>query len=235
MTDKFEQLESYYDDLSPNGKWLIDEVRRLRAGEESQFNKQRQLNLRLHTIWELVQPVVEHDLSADLLDIIRRIVAELKELRAKEVPPLSDSDQLGQIIENVSGRVYDKQACEDINWMIRELAKLRALIKWVNQQLDTSSTGTWVPSAHRGNTREIVKQATHHLRGRATELAEIHDILAEALGYEKAPSAEEDPNCPCPDQYITGDHTSVTLAMEAARKIKGLKQVIDHYNTPFPG
>jgi hypothetical protein len=52
-----------------------------------------------------------------------------------------------------------------------------------------------------------------------TELNEVHDILAEGLGYQKAPTLEEDPQCPCPGSYITGDHTAATLAAEAARKL----------------
>lgn len=59
----------------------------------------------------------------------------------------------------------------------------------------------------------------HQRRGALTELAEIHDVLAEALGYQKAPTLEEDPNCPCPGDYVTGDHTAATLAAEAARKL----------------
>lgn len=227
MTDKFEQLEAYFEDLSDNGKWLIDEVRRLRSEQGITFDKQRQLNQRLHNIWARLHPVVDHNHSADLLVIVDIVVAELTQLRAKEAAPLSDYDRVGKIMENVSKKVYDKQARTDIVWLTQEISKLRGLVKWVNNQLDASTTGTWVPSAHRDNTREIVKISTHHLRGRASELAKIHDILAEALGYEKAPTAEEDPNCPCPGAYITGDHTSETLAMEAARNIQQLQQEND--------
>lgn len=59
----------------------------------------------------------------------------------------------------------------------------------------------------------------HQRRGALTELAEIHDVLAEALGYQKAPTLEEDPNCPCPGAYVTGNHTAASLAVEAARKL----------------
>lgn len=59
----------------------------------------------------------------------------------------------------------------------------------------------------------------HQRRGALIELAEIHDVLAEALGYQKAPTLEEDPNCPCPGDYVTGDHTAATLAAEAAKKL----------------
>lgn len=55
-----------------------------------------------------------------------------------------------------------------------------------------------------------------------TEHYEIECLLAEALGYEPYP-----PGSPgySPDQvnYVTGDHTAVTLAMEAARIIKDLR------------
>lgn len=231
MTDKFEHLESYYDDLSPNGKWLIDEVRRLRAEREITASAFQRTVQRLHDAWSKLAGV-GNTTSPDLLDMIDSVVDELTELRQGAAAPLSDRDKLGTIIENVSEKVYDKQARTDIIWLTQEIGKLRALIKWVNRQLNSH---IWIPDIDRENTREAVKKAAHHLKGRATELAEVHDILAEALGYEKAPSAEEDPNCPCPDQYITGDHTSVTLAMEAARRIKELRQVIDHYNTPFPG
>ena len=218
MTDKFEQLESCYDDLSPNGKWLIDEVRRLRAEREIAFNAHQ----RLQAAWSKLAGV-GNTTSPDLLDMIDSVVGELTELRQGAAAPLSDRDKLGTIIENVSEKVYDKQARTDIVWLAQEIARLRALVKWVNHQL---SSHIWIPDIDRENTREAVKKATHHLKGQATELAEIHNILAEALGYEKAPSAEEDPDCPCPGQYITGEHISVTLAMEAARKIKELKQEI---------
>jgi hypothetical protein len=66
---------------------------------------------------------------------------------------------------------------------------------------------------------ELVVHLSNQRRAELTELAEIHDILAETLGYQKAPTLEEDPNCPCPGDYVTGDHTAATLAAEAARKL----------------
>lgn len=223
MTDKFEQLESYYDDLSPNGKWLIDEVRRLRAEHEITASAFQRTVQRLHGAWSKLAGV-GNTTSPDLLDMIDSVVGELTELRQDVVAPLSDRDKLGTIIENVSEKVYDKQARTDIVWLTQEIGRLRALVKWVNHQL---SSHIWIPDIDRENTREAVKKATHHLKGRATELAEIHDTLAEALGYEKAPSAEEDPHCPCPGDYITGEHTPVTLAAEAAQKIKKLTKEIE--------
>jgi hypothetical protein len=57
-------------------------------------------------------------------------------------------------------------------------------------------------------------------QGQAVELNEVHDTLAEALGYQKAPTLEEDPDCPCPGDYVTGEHTAATLAAEAATALK---------------
>lgn len=71
-------------------------------------------------------------------------------------------------------------------------------------------------------TSDLNNVATYIARQRRTamtELTEVHDILAEALGYHKAPTLEEDPNCPCPGAYVTGNHTAASLAVEAARKL----------------
>lgn len=45
------------------------------------------------------------------------------------------------------------------------------------------------------------------------EANEVSNLLAEALGYSKGEPGN-------PDSYATGDHTVVTLAMEAANKLK---------------
>lgn len=223
MTDKFEQLEAYYEDLSDNGKWLIDEIRRLRSEQEAFINEQARLNKIFSTVYDKLNTVAGFN-SIHLMDIVDDVIDELTQLRAKEAAPLSDYDRVGKILENVSEKVYDKQARTDIVWLTQEIGKLRGLVKWINRRFNVDP---WVPDADSGNTRLIVDRAAHHLRGRASELAKIHDILAEALGYEKAPTAEEDPNCPCPGDYITGDHTSETLAMQAARNIQQLQQEND--------
>jgi len=174
--DRFAELDELYADLSSNGQWLLDEVRRLRKREEELLNE---------------------------LD---------------DVVPLSDLDRVNKIVENVSGKVYDRQAREDITWLVQQLGATRSLIKSVNRQL-----GGLIYTSMPENTREIINTVAHHLRGNRTELAEVHDLLAEVLGYQKAPTLEEDPNCPCPGQYITGDHIAVTLAMEATRLISNLR------------
>lgn len=75
---------------------------------------------------------------------------------------------------------------------------------------------------------ELVNTAVYRHRGIGTELAKIHDLAAEALGYTRAPTAVEDPNCPCPEQFITGDHTSQTLVMELIKKYKDQQLTINN-------
>lgn len=67
----------------------------------------------------------------------------------------------------------------------------------------------------------LLTAVLHQRRGAMTELGEVHDILAEGLGYQKAPTLEEDPDCPCPGDYVTGDHTAASLALEAAKHLRG--------------
>jgi hypothetical protein len=89
----------------------------------------------------------------------------------------------------------------DVIWLVSEVERLRA---------ERNSDDLYT----------LLDAIIHQRRGAMTELNEIHDILAEALGYQKAPTLEEDPNCPCPGAYVTGDHIAVTLAVEAAKKLR---------------
>lgn len=65
------------------------------------------------------------------------------------------------------------------------------------------------------------RQSEEHVRlalHRAfTELAEIEDVLAPALGYSRSPGGPDDPNG---GGWVTGEATPLTLAMEAARKLQ---------------
>lgn len=101
-----------------------------------------------------------------------------------------------------------------------ELRVLQALLEKINNRLGAQ---VWVPSHSAQDTDYIVSKTIHHLNGNRRELAEIHDLAAEALGYQRAPSLEEDPNCPCPGQFITGEHTAQTLVMELVKKYQELQ------------
>lgn len=48
------------------------------------------------------------------------------------------------------------------------------------------------------------------------ELAQVEDVLAEGLGYERSDGGPDDPNG---GGYLTGDHTALTLAMEARTRL----------------
>lgn len=105
----------------------------------------------------------------------------------------------------------------EVDWLIAEVERLRAIVRNVSSRLSAEVIST----PNTGNTPEsLADQVALHLRAGRTELAEIHDLLAEALGYHK--DAEDDPNSPCPGGYVTGDRTAVTLAMEAARRLESL-------------
>ena len=71
---------------------------------------------------------------------------------------------------------------------------------------------------------ELVDYLIYQLRGLRSEEVEIHDLAAEALGYERAPSLEEDPNCPCPGDFVTGDHTAQTLVTELVSKYTRMRE-----------
>lgn len=213
---RLSKLERFFDD----SRWLITELRRLQAGEEVMRNEQRRLNQRLNDVWDRLHTIARTG-SPDLFGIIDSVVNELIDLRANAAPPLSDTDRVGRIIENVSAKVYDKQAREDIVWLTQEIARLRKLVKNVNQRLRQM---VWVSPEHQDNTHELVTGAVRHIKGNRTELMNTHDILAQALGYEKAPTAEEDPNCPCPGDYVTGEHTTETLAMQMAADMAALME-----------
>lgn len=123
---------------------------------------------------------------------------------------MTDTDRLSEILENISAKVYDKRAREDITWLSTTIGELRREIKTL-----AYAVGSGTSQGAERTPKSIVAQAIRRIKGQGKELAEIHDLLAEALGYHK--DAEDDPNSPCPGDYVTGDHTSVTLAMEAAK------------------
>lgn len=66
-------------------------------------------------------------------------------------------------------------------------------------------------------TIELIDEYERERKGRMVEWREIEDALAPALGYEESPD-------PGYGRWVTGDHTSVTLALEAARRIRELEE-----------
>lgn len=131
--------------------------------------------------------------------------------------------------------MYDRfgTGLDDIDslWLIKEVERLRAeRTSAVNEATRLHNRITHIHSALAkemswaalgpDDLGTLLTAVINQRRGALTELAEIHDILAAALGYQKAPTLEEDPNCPCPGDYVTGDHTAASLAIEAARELK---------------
>jgi hypothetical protein len=63
-----------------------------------------------------------------------------------------------------------------------------------------------------------ISRITQQVRGQTGEARETERILADALGYRY--DEIDDPVSPCPGEHAIGEHSTVTLAMEAARAIK---------------
>jgi DNA-binding phage protein len=123
-------------------------------------------------------------------------------------------DRLSDIKASCHARVYGP-AASDVSWLIAEVERLQDQIESIRAYLSEALVGH-----HSSNILTLLDSVLHQRRGAMTELAEIHDILAEALGYEKAPTLGEDPQCPCPGAWVTGDHTAASLALKAAKALK---------------
>lgn len=55
------------------------------------------------------------------------------------------------------------------------------------------------------------------LRGALSELATVENVLAETLGYQRGDGGPDDPTG---GGWIIGEHTAVSLAMEARARFK---------------
>ena len=139
-------------------------------------------------------------------------------------------DRLPDIKASCHARVYGP-AVSDVSWLIAEVERLRNQIESIRAYLSEALGGH-----HSSSILTLLDSVLHQRRGAMTELAEIHDILAEALGYRQ--DALDDPNSPCPGAWVTGDHTAASLALEAAKtlarrkdSIAALGRALDRANT----
>lgn len=139
-------------------------------------------------------------------------------------------DEIKYLLSQVDDRIGPDSS---LRWLIKEVDRLRAQQDKKAEELKVLYTLLERIVARLGEAfvinpvitdpDQLTSMAIHRWQGVGTELAEIHDLAAEALGYQRAPSLEEDPNCPCPNSFITGDHTAQTLVMELVKKYKGDK------------
>lgn len=72
----------------------------------------------------------------------------------------------------------------------------------------------------------VVRERDHYKRAALRSESEIHDTLAKALGYPLYQPGEPGFS-PDRDNYVTGDHTAASLALEAARRISEMQKIID--------
>jgi hypothetical protein len=109
----------------------------------------------------------------------------------------------------------------DALWLIEEATRLRAETSAIRSRLVKAMPGSAFES---DSVLTLLDAVLYQRRGAMIELSEIHDVLAEALGYTQ--DAPDDPESPCPGGWVTGDHTAASLTLEAARKLKGQESVI---------
>src|SRR5690606_24310278 len=77
-----------------------------------------------------------------------------------------------------------------------------------------------------GDIRELRAQLARWKHAALTIEREVHDLLAEGLGYPEYPPGSPGYSAGRTN-YITGDHVSQSLAAEAARTIKELRTALE--------
>jgi hypothetical protein len=207
-------------------RWLVKEVDRLRAQQEVKAEELRVL-----------------------YTLLERMVSRLGEAFVIN-PVITDPDQLVKMVINRYHAAVDdnknvfselaqnviRTNTEPIDTLGMAMLVSREVEEWreaaagfvndkikLHKELVTAIGYNPCPGTDDDRVEELVDHVIYQRRGALTELNEIHDLAAEALGYERAPSLEEDPNCPCPNSFITGDHTAQTLVMELVKRYKGDK------------
>jgi hypothetical protein len=109
----------------------------------------------------------------------------------------------------------------DVSWLVSEVERLRAEISAIRSRLAKAMPGQTFDA---DSLFILLDAVLYQRRGAMIELSEIHDVLAEALGYTQ--DALDDPESPCPGGWVTGDHTAASLTLEAARKLKGQEATV---------
>ena len=166
---------------------------------------------------------------------LRWLIGEVDRLRANQVVLDGELRVLQALIERIVVRVSEVMKLNPVTTdpydLVDSLAGKIATLRLDNASLIQQNQAHYAmlhshlgySESHRPHLGQLIELVIHQHRGCGSELAEIHDLAAEALGYQRAPSLEEDPNCPCPGQFITGEHTAQTLVMELVKKYQELQ------------
>lgn len=119
-----------------------------------------------------------------------------------------------------AGRVGSLTLTEE-RLLVEEVERLHTQISAIRSRLAKAMPGSTFES---DSVLTLLDAVLYQRRGAMIELSEIHDVLAEALGYTQ--DAPDDPESPCPGAWVTGDHTAASLTLEAARKLKGQEATV---------
>jgi DNA repair exonuclease SbcCD ATPase subunit len=132
------------------------------------------------------------------------------------------NDRLAEIEARKEWRHNGTMNAPDALWLMEEVLRLRRQADSIRHRLAEAMHRVVFNS---DNTFDLLASVLHQRHGAMTELNDIHDILAEALGYSQ--DALDDPESPCPGAWVTGDHTAASLALEAAKTLKDRGETIE--------
>lgn len=124
-------------------------------------------------------------------------------------------------LENIKAKHPRLHAESDTGWLIAEIERLHTQTLAIRSRLAKAMPGRTFDA---DSLFVLLDAVLYQRRWAMIELGEIHDILAEGLGYTQ--DALDDPESPCPGAWVTGDHTAASLALEAARKLKGQETIV---------
>jgi hypothetical protein len=142
------------------------------------------------------------------------------------------TDKLAEIKESLE--LVDDRIGPDssLRWLVKEVDRLRfkdnvttgelKVLETLVERMVTRLGEGFIVNPVSVEPLALASSCVYKYRGLLSEQAAIHDLAAEALGYEQAPSLEDDPKCPCPEAFNTGDHTAQTLVMELVNTYKEL-------------
>jgi hypothetical protein len=124
-------------------------------------------------------------------------------------------------LENIKAKHPRLHAESDTGWLIAEIERLHTQISAIRSSLAKAMPGQTFDT---DSLFVLLDAVLYQRRGAMIELGEIHDVLAEALGYSQ--DAPDNDASPCPGGWVTGDHTAASLALEAARKLKSQEATV---------
>ena len=138
-------------------------------------------------------------------------------------------DQIKHLLTLVGDKIGQDSS---LRWLIKEVNRLREqqeamadelkILYTLLEKMVTRLGEAFAINPVSIDPEQLTEMVAYRYRGLLSEQTAIHDLAAEVLGYQRAPSLEEDPNCPCPGDFMTGEHTAQTLVMALVSNYKAV-------------